>query len=251
MKPSRDPEKHVPLTLVVLTLTHLLDTGRFDSVTLDEVKARIADGTILRWLQTRTGDDDLGLLDILLDGKTYGDFERRYVTSLQAIEGGYDGQERRKWGVENRGICLLLAWTNEILQQGHGWLAPGEEAAGTDARSDELAVPPPWICDKCHRPIKTVEEGWVQWTRKKASIVHNREGCVYAGEDRSEALDGHLGWFLPGADAIPGIARLDGLDRLLFAIQEDGMPAKDGFEIIRRLYVPGYERAATSTPGAP
>lgn len=140
MKTSYVRERHVPFTLMVLTLTHLLDTGRYDSVTLDEVKARIEDGTILRWLQTRSGEDDIGLLSVLLDGKTYGDFERRYVTSLQEILGGYSGQERRRWGVKNRGICLLLAWTNEILQDGHGWRPRGEEAAPRIARSDELAV---------------------------------------------------------------------------------------------------------------
>jgi hypothetical protein len=36
-----------------------------------------------------------------------------------------------------RGICLLIAWTNEIVQAGHGWLPHGEEAARMTARSDE------------------------------------------------------------------------------------------------------------------
>jgi hypothetical protein len=99
-------------------------------------------------------------------------------------------------------------------------------------------VRPPWTCDKCGGPIKTVEDGWVQWTPEKASIVHNREGCVYADEDR---WDGHLAWFAPGVTTLPLSGRLQGLDRLLYAIEEDGMPVKDGFEIIRRLHVPGYE----------
>jgi len=34
---------------------------------------------------------------------------------------GYAGNERRKWGIENLGLCLLLAWTNKIIQQGSGW----------------------------------------------------------------------------------------------------------------------------------
>ncbi|QDE27997.1 hypothetical protein FIV45_12300 [Paremcibacter congregatus] len=33
----------------------------------------------------------------------------------------YAGQHRRKWGVENNGLCLLLVWTNEIIQRGTGW----------------------------------------------------------------------------------------------------------------------------------
>jgi hypothetical protein len=43
------------------------------------------------------------------------------VRHLQSIYGGYAGQERRKWGIENKGLCLLVAWTMEIIQQGSGW----------------------------------------------------------------------------------------------------------------------------------
>jgi hypothetical protein len=38
-------------------------------------------------------------------------------SELKSILGGYAGDERRKWGVENSGLCLLLAWTNELIQQ--------------------------------------------------------------------------------------------------------------------------------------
>jgi hypothetical protein len=40
---------------------------------------------------------------------------------MYQMYGGYAGNERRKWGIENLGLCLLLAWTNEIIQQGSGW----------------------------------------------------------------------------------------------------------------------------------
>jgi hypothetical protein len=40
---------------------------------------------------------------------------------LQRMCNAYSGDERKKWGVENSGLCLLLAWTNEIIQQGSGW----------------------------------------------------------------------------------------------------------------------------------
>lgn len=140
MKSSYVPERHVPFTLMIVSLNSLLDTGRHDDITLDEVKAHIEDGTVLRWIQTRSGEDDIGLLSILLDGKTYYGFESFYVTALQSTLDAYGGQARRKWGVENRGLCLLIAWTNEIIQQGHDWLPLGEKAAGMVARSGGLAV---------------------------------------------------------------------------------------------------------------
>ena len=36
---------------------------------------------------------------------------------LQDILGTYNGREHRKLGVENNGICLLIAWVNELVQQ--------------------------------------------------------------------------------------------------------------------------------------
>jgi hypothetical protein len=63
-----------------------------------------------------------GLIYTLLDrGNDEVNFEGHYVRHLKSIYGGYAGQERRKWGVENKGLCLLVAWTMEIIQQGSGW----------------------------------------------------------------------------------------------------------------------------------
>lgn len=111
--------EHSALTLLILHLNSLLDSGKYDNITVDEVKRHIDDGSILRFLRQRAGSDiDLS---IHLDTATYGNFEEFYVSYLQAILGGYSGYERRKWGVENKGLCLLIAWTNEIIQQGSGW----------------------------------------------------------------------------------------------------------------------------------
>jgi len=54
---------------------------------------------------------------------TNNDFESWYVEHLQSLYDAYSGDENRKWGVQNKGLCLVLAWANEIIQQGSGWLA--------------------------------------------------------------------------------------------------------------------------------
>lgn len=110
---------HRSLTYLILELNSMLDSGKHDRIGLAEVKKHIDDGTILRFIRKRGGKDiDLS---ILLDTTTYGNFEEYYVGGLQAILDGYGGNERRKWGVEKKGLCLLIAWTNEIIQQGSGW----------------------------------------------------------------------------------------------------------------------------------
>ena len=111
--------KLTAFTHLILELNAMLDTGRHDSITIADVKHYIRDGSILRYIRERGGEDiDLSLL---LDADTYGNFETFYVSYLQSICDAYSGNESRKWGVENRGLCLMIAWTNEIVQQGSGW----------------------------------------------------------------------------------------------------------------------------------
>ena len=105
-------------TLLVMKLNMLLDTGKYDGITIEEMHKHIDDRSVLRWLKETCGDDiDLSSLS----STTYGNFEELYSNYLQNMSGGYAGDERRRWGVENRGICFLLAWTNEAIQQGEGW----------------------------------------------------------------------------------------------------------------------------------
>ena len=68
--------------------------------------------------ETTQGDSDFSLYG---DDGPYSAFVEYYHEQMYQIFGGYAGNERRKWGVENLGLCLLLAWTNEIIQQGAGW----------------------------------------------------------------------------------------------------------------------------------
>lgn len=57
-------------------------------------------------------------LSIHLESTAYGDFENYYEEKIYQIYSGYAESERRKWGVERLGLCLVLAWTNEIIQWG-------------------------------------------------------------------------------------------------------------------------------------
>ena len=104
---------------MILEINHLIDTGKYNDISLHDIKPEIDNGTILRYLQQKAGQDvDFS---IILNGTTYPGFEEFYVDYLQRMCNTYSGNERRKWGIENLGLCLLLAWTNEIVQQGSGW----------------------------------------------------------------------------------------------------------------------------------
>ena len=116
------------LTLLILQYNKLIDSGKYDDITIDEVQRHIEAGTVLEFIQERAGSNvDLSLHREARAGQQ--SFEEYYGRYLRATFYAYAGNERRKWGVQNRGLCLLVAWTNEIIQQGGGWY-PTDDVAG-------------------------------------------------------------------------------------------------------------------------
>lgn len=106
------------LTLLILNINSLIDSGKYSDISISDIHSAIEGKGVLRFLKERAGQDiDLS---VHLESRAYDGFEQYYETQIENIYGGYAGQERRKWDVENSGLCLVLAWTNEIIQQGHG-----------------------------------------------------------------------------------------------------------------------------------
>ena len=112
--------KHGALTLLILQLNKLLDSGKYDEVSIEEIRKQIDNGTILEFLRN-IAQGDIDLSSHL--SNSFGDFKTFYIQQLQSLYDAYAGCERRKWGIKNKGICLLLAWTNEIIQSGKNWEA--------------------------------------------------------------------------------------------------------------------------------
>ena len=105
----------VELTFLVLELNALIDRG--SKATIEETREHIRSGDVFAWLRkTFPGQIDLSIYE----GRPS---EREISKQWQDILGGYEGKERRKWGVENNGLCLLLAWTNEQVAQ-RAWTDP-------------------------------------------------------------------------------------------------------------------------------
>ena len=124
-----------------------------------------------------------------------------------------------------------------------------------------------WICDRCGETIRKAGDGWVQWRKREAELrkagqqekprgpmgqdlelVHHRlasplprqggkyggkyDGCYFNRADPELAVfDTHLVSFLGP----------DGLMRLLAMIAEEEVPISEGFEMLKRLHIPGYE----------
>lgn len=108
---------HVALTTMILELNSLIDSGEHDDITVEQAVRAVAEGSVLRLVRERAGRE------FLYPCAANPAFEGFYSANLLDILEAYGGSGRRKWGVEKKGLCLLLAWTTEILQRGSSWEA--------------------------------------------------------------------------------------------------------------------------------
>lgn len=110
--------KVTALTGLILQVNKAIDSGKYNNITISDVHNAIDSHRLLRFIGERCREDvDLS---IYFESNAYGDFEEYYEEKMTQIYNAYAGDERRKWGVENLGLCLVLAWTNEIIQWGEG-----------------------------------------------------------------------------------------------------------------------------------
>ena len=116
---DRLPAMHLnAITMILRNISVILDSNKYTEISIDEIHEHIENGTILDFI---SGFDEARELKGIIESDLWEGFDKFYVQSLQSIYYGYAGNERRKWGIQNSGICLLLAWTNEIIQMGSGW----------------------------------------------------------------------------------------------------------------------------------
>ncbi len=100
------------LTAFIFDLCTAIDRNMHGLISAEEVKDRIATGDLFPYLERRIGKTP-GIGTFLKDPKLADDF----IAKLRDISEEYGGVARRKWGIENNGICLLIVWTAEIIQQ--------------------------------------------------------------------------------------------------------------------------------------
>ncbi|NHR07892.1 hypothetical protein HA052_22115 [Chromobacterium haemolyticum] len=102
------------LTLLILQINSAIDSGKHDSITIDDIHKAIEKRSLLRYLNSQCSSE----MDLSLHLRDDSDaFENFYEEAIYNIYGGYAGRESKKWGIRNKGLCLTLAWTNEIIQQ--------------------------------------------------------------------------------------------------------------------------------------
>lgn len=94
------------LTYLGFILNAALDSGKYDHITIQEVRQRVEEGTILEYLN--------GELDHGIDEFSSPEDRAELVDYWQTLANVADS--RRKFGVDRNGICLLVAYVLEGLQ---------------------------------------------------------------------------------------------------------------------------------------
>jgi hypothetical protein len=98
-------------TLLILQLNSLVDAGK--SLPITDVGTHIDDGSILEWLAHAFPGPELDL-SIYQQSDLYK--PAKMVDFLQRLHNAYG--PRKKFGVERNGLCMLIAYCNEAVQEG-------------------------------------------------------------------------------------------------------------------------------------
>lgn len=93
---------------VLWGLSSLADSGSADDVTLDNVKNHARTGDLIEFLTEKAGGTFAGGW---LEAQDWAQFRRWYIEQIQNNCRAMDGRERRKYGIQDRGICLLISYT--------------------------------------------------------------------------------------------------------------------------------------------
>lgn len=113
--------KITAITTLIQELSYLLDNKV--EFTLEEVNNHIENKDVIDWLEREFPFGSENGLDFSLFQKKHRDWIHE---ELESYWGGYAGQEGRKWGIRNNGLCLLISWSVEIIRNIHGDSDPKE-----------------------------------------------------------------------------------------------------------------------------
>ncbi|MFF2907691.1 hypothetical protein [Paenibacillus sp. NPDC057934] len=99
------------LTQFIQELSVIIDKGGRNS--FQEVYAEIANNTLVDWLEQTYPIETYGA-DFTMFKKKHRDYLNNHMASIM---GARSGQERRKWGITENGLCLLISWTTEAIRE--------------------------------------------------------------------------------------------------------------------------------------
>lgn len=108
------PYSMASMAMIFFGLSVLADSGKCDDITIAEVKDHVYGEDLIEFLTEKGGGV---FASGFLESTSQKGFKKWYVQQLRENCNSMEGRERRKYGIQNRGICLLISYTAEIIQQ--------------------------------------------------------------------------------------------------------------------------------------
>jgi hypothetical protein len=97
--------------MMLFGLSSMLDSGQYDNITFQDVKRHSHDGDLIPFLKERAGGF---FASNIFDA--HPNFSKWFTEEIAKNCIRMHNNERRKYGVQQRGLCLLVSYTAEILQ---------------------------------------------------------------------------------------------------------------------------------------
>ncbi|MFW5998897.1 MAG: hypothetical protein ACOCP5_04005 [Halanaerobiaceae bacterium] len=99
------------ITQFIMELSFLLDKG--EEISISRVYEHIEEMDIVDWLEEEYPYNNGDGVDFNLLRE---DFRKFFQRKLNMYKSANEGNETRRWGIKNNGLCLLICWSIEIVR---------------------------------------------------------------------------------------------------------------------------------------
>lgn len=98
------------LTYLLTEVNSALDTGKYNDISIEEIKNQADQNKLVEYLKHKLGKDvDLSLLE----SEDINELNNNFADISLALS----NRERKKLGIENNGLCLVIGYLIGMIQQ--------------------------------------------------------------------------------------------------------------------------------------
>lgn len=106
------------LTSIIYVCQMLID--KKEHISIEEILTEIENDNLINFLNEKYKNKGVLINFNDIDSHHPG-FKTFYNRALKSLNNAYGHKIRKKFGIENNGLCLIVSWTTEIIAMGGGW----------------------------------------------------------------------------------------------------------------------------------
>jgi hypothetical protein len=103
-------KKLTRMTYLLLEINSALDTGKYNDISIENIRNQAEQKKLVEYLKNKLGEDvDLSLLE----PEDINELNNNFADISIALY----NRERKKLGIENNGLCLIIGYLIVMIQQ--------------------------------------------------------------------------------------------------------------------------------------